>query len=69
MTDYLFTVLALLTLTGIYPGGVPGDDAGGPAGTGYRIDRGYLGPELAPALTGYTVCDTDDLRSLSDRLP
>lgn len=33
------------------------------------IDRGYLSPELAPALTSFTVCDTPALRDISDHLP
>jgi len=42
---------------------------GRPPGPRYCIDRGYLSAELAPALTGFTVCDTPHLRQLSDHLP
>ncbi|REK91104.1 hypothetical protein DY245_06560 [Streptomyces inhibens] len=54
-------------------------DAMGPT-AGYRkhhgrpttlccVDRGYLSPELAPALVRFTVCDTPHLRRISDHLP
>jgi hypothetical protein len=35
----------------------------------YCIDRRYMSPELAPALTSFTVCDTPELRRISDHLP
>lgn len=44
----------------------PGRPDGAPR---YCIDRGYLSPELAPALTDFTVCDTPALREMSDHLP
>lgn len=42
---------------------------GRPSGHRYAIDRGYLSAELAPTLTGYALCDTPQLRNLSDHLP
>ncbi|WP_326681604.1 endonuclease/exonuclease/phosphatase family protein [Streptomyces sp. NBC_01237] len=45
------------------------DYPGRPSGARYCIDRGYLSAELAPALTRFSVCDTLDLRRLSDHLP
>jgi exonuclease III len=33
------------------------------------VDRGYMSAELAPALTSFTVCDTEQLRQMSDHLP
>ncbi|MEU7159217.1 hypothetical protein AB0A98_22680 [Streptomyces chrestomyceticus] len=42
---------------------------GRPSGPRYCIDRGYLSAELAPALTGFKVCDSAELRLLSDHLP
>ena len=45
------------------------DHPGRPNGPRYCIDRGYLSAELAPALAGFTVCDTQELRQLSDHLP
>ncbi|MGW1158912.1 endonuclease/exonuclease/phosphatase family protein [Streptomyces sp. NPDC002519] len=45
------------------------DHPGRPSGPRHTIDRGYLSAELAPSLTGFTVCDTPQLRSLSDHLP
>ncbi|WP_411145871.1 hypothetical protein [Streptomyces sp. x-80] len=45
------------------------DHPGRPPGTRYCIDRGYLSAELAPALTRFTVCDTPELRRMSDHLP
>ncbi|MFD7663484.1 hypothetical protein [Streptomyces sp. NPDC059788] len=42
---------------------------GRPGGPRHCIDRGYLTKELAPALTGFEVCDTGELRRLSDHLP
>lgn len=35
----------------------------------YCIDRGYISPELVPAVTSFEVCDTPLLRTLSDHLP
>ncbi|MEU1151522.1 endonuclease/exonuclease/phosphatase family protein [Streptomyces sp. NPDC005918] len=45
------------------------DHPGRPSGPRHCIDRGYLSAELAPALTSFTVCDTPQLRQLSDHLP
>ncbi|WP_405735106.1 endonuclease/exonuclease/phosphatase family protein [Streptomyces sp. NBC_01537] len=45
------------------------DHPGRPSGARYCIDRGYVSPELAPALNSYAVCDTPQLRRLSDHLP
>ncbi|MFJ3933763.1 hypothetical protein [Streptomyces sp. NPDC090029] len=45
------------------------DHPGRPSGPGYCIDRGYLSAELAPALVDFAVCDTPDLRRMSDHLP
>ncbi|MEU5839758.1 hypothetical protein ABZ820_39755 [Streptomyces diacarni] len=42
---------------------------GRPPKSNYCIDRGYLSAELAPALTGFAVCDSPRLRRLSDHLP
>lgn len=35
----------------------------------YCIDRGYLTTELIPALATFEVCDTPELRQISDHLP
>ncbi|MET9861933.1 hypothetical protein ABZY93_21950 [Streptomyces smyrnaeus] len=43
--------------------------AGRPDVPPYTIDRGYMSAELAPTLVSYTVCDTPELRRLSDHLP
>ncbi|MFD8947643.1 hypothetical protein ACFV0B_02125 [Streptomyces xanthophaeus] len=45
------------------------DHPGRPSGPGYCIDRGYLSAELASALAEFSVCDTPDLRRMSDHLP
>lgn len=42
---------------------------GRPDAPPYCIDRGYLTAELAPALVHFEVCDTPDLRNMSDHLP
>lgn len=42
---------------------------GRPDAPPYCIDRGYLTDELAPALVHFEVCDTPDLRDMSDHLP
>jgi hypothetical protein len=45
------------------------DNPGRPPAAPYCIDRGYLTPELAPALDHFEVCDTPELQQISDHLP